>query len=213
MKIVRISLFLIAISIHSYSQKIGEILEEFKSTGNDSALITKYSIYPYEIYSIDKSHDYDSTSFIAKQIFNSNIGDIVGPFESDSIVNYVKIVNIVNAYRIRIGNIWIDIKRGYDNAKETANKILSDVKNGKDYNMFCYLYSDDKNKMKDCDIGWIYNVIMVEPFASEIIKHRLGDVFVVETKYGFHVVKILGNPYLDRMKADYIALTIKKNKR
>lgn len=193
-----------------YPQNSDKVLSNFKSCKNDSIYISQNSIYPYEGYSINKCFDYDSTSLITKQILSGQVGDFIGPFENDSVVNLFKITNIEYAYQIRVGNIWIDIKRGYENAKERAETILTEVKEGKAYNTFCHLYSDDKNKKKDCDLGWFYNVIMVEPFAREIIKHKIGDVFVVETKYGFHVVKILGNPYLDLMKVDYIGLTIKK---
>jgi len=211
MKRTKIILIFLVFPILIYSQTRNKITTDFKLAKNDSIFIAKNSIFPYKIYSVDKSVNYDSTDIITRKILAGKVGDVIGPFESDSIVNYVKIVNIEDAYKIRVGNIWIDIKRGYDNAKEIANNILNDVKNGKDYNTFCYLYSDDKNKLKDCDLGWFYNTVMVEPFANEIIKHKLGDVFVVETKFGFHVVKILGNPYLDLMKVDYIALTIKND--
>jgi len=209
MKKLFIVLGFLFISTWSYSQELNKILKDFKSTNNDSVFITNNSTYPYKVYSIDKRLDYDSTSMITKQILSGKVGDVLGPFESDSVINYVKITKVENAYKIRVGNIWIDIKRGYENAKEIAYDILTDVQDGKDYNTFCYLYSDDKNKNKNCDLGWFYNVIMVEPFASEIINHKVGDVFIVETKYGFHVVKVLGNPYLDLMKVDFVLLTIK----
>jgi parvulin-like peptidyl-prolyl isomerase len=74
------------------------------------------------------------------------------------------------------------------------------------------MYSDDKNKHHDCDLQWFYADVMVKPFSDEVIKHKKDDVFIVETEFGFHVVKSLENPVKDKQVIHFVSLAKKKKK-
>ena len=184
------------------------LLKDFKETSNDSLFISRHSDYPYILDTYSFTYVADTTNQLYKDIYRAEISSVIGPYQTDSTEYYVKVLKIDSGYKARVGNIWIDRTR--PEPLELANHILAEVQSGKDYNLFCIMYSDDKNKHQDCDLQWFYTDIMVQPFGDEVIKHKKGDVYIVETKFGYHVVKSLENPTRDRQLIHFVCLTRKK---
>lgn len=141
-------------------------------------------------------------------IILSDLNALYGPFQEDGKLVFYKTVSIDSTQAARVGNIWLDQKRGLESAKKLGESIVEGVKNGKDFNMYCFLYSDGQNTKKDCDIGWFYASDMVASFSDEVFKHELGDVFLVGTKFGYHVVKILGQPRMERKTVHYLRISV-----
>ncbi|MFH2141267.1 MAG: hypothetical protein ABIJ97_02505, partial [Bacteroidota bacterium] len=145
-----INLLIIVLLINSrYSQNIivkdlNAMKSKFESSDNDSILISKYSISPYKINNFDKSNPKDSIKIGFIEVINSDINQVLGPFYTNSSVLFIKTISIDSAYFLKVGNIWLDIYRGYDNAKKLAYEILDKVNGGKDFNIYCVLYSDDR---------------------------------------------------------------------
>jgi parvulin-like peptidyl-prolyl isomerase len=188
-----------------------KIVDDFKTASKDSIFVTRNSDLPYRLETFDFVYDKDTAgNKFYRDLLLGKIGQVYGPYNTDISVFYIKIIDADTSYKVRVGNIWIDINKGREIAFEQANRILTEVKGGKDYNLYCILYSDDKNKKKDCDLGWVYNKIMLEPFATEITKHGRNEVYLVETSYGFHIVKSLADPYRERQIVRYVSLTKKK---
>jgi hypothetical protein len=186
-------------------------LKEFQETTSDSVFLSKNSDYSFHIETLDFIYGNDTTgNKFYTDLFLGEIGNVYGPYDSDTSVFYVKVLNADTSFKARVGNIWIDIKKGREIALEQATRILDEVKAGKDYNLYCAMYSDDKNKKTDCDLGWVYNKIMLEPFAAEIANHKKGDIYLVETTFGFHIVKSLADPYKERQVVKYVTLARKR---
>ena len=184
-----------------------KIIREFQNAKNDSVFLNQYSDLRYQIETLDFTYNDTSGNKLTTDLFLGEIGQVYGPYYTDTSVFHVKIVAIDFAYKARVGNIWLDIKRGRETALELANQILKEIEAGKAYNQCCKLYSDDKNENVDCDLGWIYNNVMLEPFATEITKHRKGDIYLIETHFGFHVVKSLAEPFKERQTVRYLILS------
>lgn len=204
---------LLILSLNSFAQKSFDkkTLENFQNNNNDSVFITKNSDTPFHLETYTFGYDQDSSSNpILRDILYGKVGNVYGPFSSDTSDYYIKIISVDSAYKTNVGNIWIDIKRGREVALQSATRIFNEVKSGKDFDLYCTMYADDRNPKKNCEIGWSFNTDFVEPFASEVIKHSKGELFFVETIYGFHIVKTLNNPYKTRRKTTYIILNRKK---
>jgi parvulin-like peptidyl-prolyl isomerase len=207
-----ISLFA-ASSLFAQSPFDAETLSNFKKTNQDSIFLNKNSDIPYQLETFDFIYNKDTTgNEFYSDLLLGKIGQVYGPYNSDTSIFYIKIINADTSFKARVGNIWIDIKKDREAAFEQANRILTEVKGGKDYNLYCIMYSDDRNKKTDCDLGWIYNKIMLEPFATEITNHKKDEVYLVETSFGFHVVKSLADPYKERQLVKYVSLVRKNNR-
>jgi hypothetical protein len=188
-----------------------EIIRDFRAANNDSLFVIQHSDLPYSEILVDFSWYADSSvKQLRQDLLKAETGSVLGPYYSDTTVVYVKITGSDSAFMARVGNIWIDINRGRETALQIANKVLSEIKNGKSFDLYCHLYSDDKNKAKDCDLGWIYHTQMIEAFAEEITRHKKDDVYLVETTYGFHIVKSLADPYRQKKTIRYVTLARKR---
>jgi parvulin-like peptidyl-prolyl isomerase len=189
------------------------LLQEFSNTKNDSVFISKHSALPYQPMETDKSKPYDTSDALIKELFANGVGHVTGPFKKGNTVNYFKIVSFDSTYKARIGNILIQYGnyRTDSAAHELARDILKELKSGKDFNAFCHLYSDDHNQNRDCDIGWLFVTNMVYPVAKAVVNHKKGNVFIVKSQNGYHVIKMLENPVFDKMKVQFVKLAVKTN--
>jgi len=207
------SLFLMLTTVGLFGQKPidAQMLINFETAKDDSVFLRRFSDEPYSLNIIDFINGNDTTgNKLYSDLLYGKIGKVYGPYTTDTSVFYIKIRNADTSHKCRVGNIWIDIKRGREVALEQAKRILTEVNQGKEYNLYCVMYSDDQNKEIDCDLGWFYNKIMLEPFATEITKHKKGEVFLVETSFGFHIVKSLADPFKERQVVKYVSLARKK---
>jgi peptidyl-prolyl cis-trans isomerase D len=76
-------------------------------------------------------------------------------------------------------------------AKATAEDILVKVKAGADFAKLAKQYSGDPGtKNNGGDLGNLSPGETVKPFDEAVFKLRSGEMAVVETKYGYHVVKV-----------------------
>lgn len=206
--------FSIILSNSLFSQKEfkKEVIVDFQKSTQDSIFIQKNSDLPYSKENVDFGYGFDtSINQFHRDLLNGIPGQVYGPYKTETSIFYIKIISADTAYRARVGNIWININKGRESALELANNILKEAQAGKDFDMLCKQYSDDKNSAKDCDLGWTYNTNFVEAFKTEITKHKKGEVYLAETSFGFHIIKSLENPYRERKSVTYVSLTkIKK---
>lgn len=82
----------------------------------------------------------------------------------------------------------LDIKQ----KRVKAEEVLSRIKNGEDFNkLAAELSTDTSNKDKGGDLGWFSHADMVKEFSDAAFALKPGEVSnVVETKYGYHIIKL-----------------------
>jgi len=100
--------------------------------------------------------------------------------------------------------------RSKESAKKLADSLLKVIKrNTKKYDALAAQYSEDlSNKDKGGDLGYFSPGRMVKPFNDYIFDNKTGDIGVVETDYGFHVIEIEDQKNIQ--KAVKVALIVKK---
>jgi peptidyl-prolyl cis-trans isomerase D len=80
-----------------------------------------------------------------------------------------------------------------DAAKAKAEDILKQLKKGANFKKLAAKYSDDKSNHNDGgDLGWFPRGEMIKPFNDAVFSMKPGQMTIVETKFGFHVVKLDG---------------------
>jgi parvulin-like peptidyl-prolyl isomerase len=100
---------------------------------------------------------------------------------------------------VRLAHILIDLKAGatpeeHEAARKRAAEILDDVKKSKrPFEELVKLYSDDiPTKEMGGDIGYQSRVTLVPVIYDTAMKMSVGEVKgLIETKYGFHILKLL----------------------
>ncbi|WP_305041723.1 SurA N-terminal domain-containing protein [Geoalkalibacter sp.] len=77
---------------------------------------------------------------------------------------------------------------------ERAQKVLADLKAGKDFAELARLYSDDEaSAVKGGDLGYFPRGVMVPAFEQTAFALRPGELSeLVRTPFGFHIIKVTG---------------------
>lgn len=72
-----------------------------------------------------------------------------------------------------------------------ADSLMNLIKKGTDFATLAMLYSSDGSAQTGGDLGWFREGAMVKPFSDSCFEGRKGDVKLVATQYGLHVIQIL----------------------
>lgn len=76
-------------------------------------------------------------------------------------------------------------------AKAKAEDLLRQIKGGADFAKLAKQYSDDPgNKNSGGDLGYFEQSQMVKPFADAAFRMKAGELAVVETQFGYHVIQV-----------------------
>ncbi len=154
---------------------------------------------------------YDSTYYkegelpvsIDSIMFNSPEGTIVPPYEEDGAWHMAKLMEI--QYRpdsMKASHILIsyrgafragqNVTRSRELAEELADSLHNVVRSNKSrMGELAGEYSDDPSAAESGgDLGWFADGAMVYPFNEAVIEGNTGDVTVVESVFGYHVIHI-----------------------
>ncbi len=190
--------------------------EEFSSAANTKVQISGLkSAENYEAFlrdnrsdlGIDNNYYYKNQlpAAIADTIFKGSVGDVVGPYKDNGYYKISKIIDfeqlpdsvksshILVAYAGAVRSTSLKTK---EEAKKTADSIFALVKNNKiKYTEIADQINTDGTKGKGGDIGWIrkdqaFSDSFDKDFANFIYKNPAGSIAVVETAFGFHVIRV-----------------------
>jgi len=99
--------------------------------------------------------------------------------------------------KIKASHILIKVDEGTDEAvreekKAFAEKLLEEVKAGKDFAELARENSDDAaSAVKGGNLGYFTRGSMVKPFEQAAFNMKPGDISeVVETTFGYHIIKV-----------------------
>jgi len=157
--------------------------------------------------SIDNNYKFKSqvSANIAEEVFEGSVGDVFGPYKQNGyykiskIVETLKLPDSVNSSHILIsyaGATRSTSTKTKEAAKKTADSIYSLVKRSKDrFKAISDELNDDTvSKGKDGSLGWIRKdqafSSFDKDFANYIFKNKAGSIDVVETAFGYHIIRI-----------------------
>ena len=138
-------------------------------------------------------------------VFKAEKGDILGPYYYEFTYTIAKVMDFqIRPDSMRASHILFSYKgalkaaetltRTKDRAKIIADSVLAVIKkNPKQFDTLAKTISDDPAaKEKAGDLNWFADGTMVGPFNEACIKGKEGDLKVIETDFGYHVIKITG---------------------
>ena len=139
---------------------------------------------------------------VADTLYNLNIGDVFGPYEdngyykitkyvSEKKINSVKASHILVSYKDSL-NSKPEITRTKAEAEARAKKLLAKVKNYsiEEFAEEAKVSSDGPSAPRGGALGTFKEGRMVPEFNDWIFSHKTGDIGMVETQFGFHVIMI-----------------------
>ena len=179
---------------------------DFTSTDNVASFVNANSDQRYD--STWKSRT-DVPAAIEKVIFDegNQPGFVYGPFFDDEAYNLVRIVDLQDrADSLKASHILISYNGAFrsedtittkEDAKLRADSLANVLrKNAKKTELFAELatkFSTDKGSAeKGGDLDWFVDGAMVTDFNEFVMRNPVGQIGVVETPFGFHVIKVTG---------------------
>lgn len=177
-----------------------DTLPGFRETTDNAEFVNANSAAPYQdIWYFKK----DLPETKADEIYESEVGTVVGPFKVGEAYILSKVIeerhlpDSVQASHILISweglqNAGPEIERTKEEAKTLADSLQNVVKADKSkFAELAETYSSDAaNKNKGGDLGYFTMNTMVKPFNDFVFENNVGDVGVVETQFGYHIVSI-----------------------
>ena len=124
--------------------------------------------------------------------------------------------------QIRLSDILIEIKPGASaeqraEAKKRASEILSEIKKSKrSFDELVRLYSDDSTtKNLGGDVGWQSRITLVPTYYDAAIALKVGEITpnLVETPFGFHILKLTGKRGYEEATKREIRMAVFDDKR
>jgi peptidylprolyl isomerase/peptidyl-prolyl cis-trans isomerase D len=199
--------------------QIGQLIEdreEYSTAAKTSVKITGFkNIKNIEEFNSDNGSDspfdpnyYTKTrlpKILADTLFNMNIGEVFGPYKEGESYKLSKITSAkqlpdsVKASHILIpfiGSATADasITQNEEEAKKVADSIIEIVKSNKSkFEEIAKELSVDKvSGAKGGDLGWFVYSTMIPEFRDYVFENKLGDMGIVKTQFGFHIIRIDG---------------------
>jgi len=142
---------------------------------------------------------------VADSIFKLKVGEVYGPYKEGEFYKISKLVEVrqmpdsVKSRHILIpflGSRSADptITQNEEEAKKTADSLLTVLKNdnSKFADLAKNLSSDKGSGAKGGDLGWYPYERMVPEFRDFSFLNKVGDINVVKSDFGFHIIEIEG---------------------
>ena len=167
-----------------------EDVESFVNQNSDANYVGRY-LFRNEL-----------TSENAEELFNLEVGETFGPYKEDGawkvsrMVERVQIPDSARARHILVAfqgsPVGQGVTRSKAEAKELADSIASVARNNEsEFAELAAQYSADaSNKEEAGDLGWFRPNTMVPAFNDYVFENEPGDIGVVETDFGYHVIHI-----------------------
>lgn len=77
--------------------------------------------------------------------------------------------------------------------KALAQKLLAQIHQGASFSALAKKYSIDKQSaVQGGDLGYIDPAQMVAPFAHAVVTQKIGQINIVHSQFGYHIVEVLG---------------------
>ena len=181
--------------------EVFSLIEDFKLATNDNLFLSENE----SDSNLDASFLYKNqvSQEVADSIFLGSKGKVVGPYTENEFLKVSKITEIsripdsVKASHILIPFIGAqrvapEVTRTEESAKKLADSILQVVKGKSDkFAILAKEFSSDKsNSDKGGDLDWFTYTRMTTEFRDYTFTGKKGDLGVVKTAFGFHVIKI-----------------------
>ena len=183
---------------------VQDMRADFVATENVASFVNANSDKRYDSTWMGRK---DVPEQIEQSIFDNGngVGYVFGPYENEDAFNLVRIVDMQNRPdSLKASHILIGYKGAYgsqdtiskDQAEAKANELLAQLKAAKNNDeLFAQMaaeYNTDATKDKGGDLDWFTDGAMVPQFNEYVVNNPVGSLGVVETMFGYHVVKVTG---------------------
>ena len=157
-----------------------EVDSDFVNQNSDNRYVAKY---------IDRGAGF----IYFDSLLRSPIGTVVGPYVEGTVFKISKLSGTaMMPDSVKARHILISIENGnVAKAKEKADSLKNAIKGGKKFEDLAMEFSKDPGSAaKGGDLGWFKEGMMVKPFNDACFHGKIGDLQVVESQFGVHLIEV-----------------------
>ena len=178
--------------------KLADSIQGLKTTQNITEFVEQYSEVPFDSIYLSKgalANDYADILFELKK------DDVFGPYQDGEQFKISRFIDRKNGGSIRASHILVSfqgasranpqISRSKEEAEKMANKYYREARRNPDeFAELATKYSDGPSSTMGGDLGFFQEGTMTEKFFDFCNKSRVGRIGIVETEFGFHIIKV-----------------------
>ena len=180
--------------------KLNDSIKGFRNAKDVAAFINMYSDEKYNDAFVPKAL---LPSVAQDSIFKLNVGQFYGPYKDNEMIKITKVVEekfIPDSVKSRhilipfVGSRAADVEttQTEEQAKATADSLLNIIKGNRSKFVDLLDFSIDKvSNEKEGVLDWYAYNAMVPEFRDYTFENKKGDLGVVKTDFGYHVIEIL----------------------
>jgi peptidyl-prolyl cis-trans isomerase D len=170
--------------------QVDKLAADFRTATNDSlfAAVSSDVKVPYAYLAKGKLDP-----AVDSVVFNLPAGSYYGPKFSGNSYKLIKVIDTrFSPDSVKASHILIDPSKlgGVDKAKKLADSLMTLVQNGANFAALAKQYSIDGSKDKGGDLGTFSRGQMVPAFEDAAFNGKPGDLKVVTSQFGVHLIKI-----------------------
>jgi peptidyl-prolyl cis-trans isomerase D len=171
-------------------QWIDNIKPEFEKAEDVKQFVSLESDVPYDETNYNKGELPDTLNDF---MFNAAKGATFGPYFENNAFKISRLAAInFRPDSVKARHILLRATQNTAQAVyKQADSLMTLIKKGADFATLAMLYSSDGSAQKGGDLGWFKEGAMVKPFSDSCFEGRKGDVKLVATQYGLHIIQIL----------------------
>ncbi|MDH3697991.1 MAG: peptidylprolyl isomerase [Flavobacteriaceae bacterium] len=171
----------------------------FRNTTDNEAFLTRNSDTKFDTIYKAKS---ELPAQFADSLMALNIGDLYGPYKDGNAFKVTKMVAKKPNGSVKASHILLayagaervdpSITRTKEEAEAKANEVLAEaLKSDTDFATLARNNSDGPSAPQGGDLGFFQEGIMTPKFNDFAFGNSIGHVGLVETEFGYHIVKVM----------------------
>jgi peptidyl-prolyl cis-trans isomerase D len=128
-------------------------------------------------------------------LLRANVGTIIGPYNEGNIIKISKLSGVkMMPDSVKARHILIKIENGNSKAANSkADSLKKLIKAGQKFEDLAKTFSTDQGSaVKGGDLGYFRSGMMVKPFNDACFNGKVGDMPIVESQFGVHLIEITG---------------------
>ena len=178
----------------SVREEMVSLSNKFKISENDELFAARYTSEVIEDFPYLNKEDVTDPKFA--ELLTKELGAVSGPYKlTNGRYRLSKLSDVVDrADSVEARHILLTSDNfTADSAKTILRNIKKQVKEGADFGPLAIQFSEDKGSaIKGGDLGWFTEGQMVPEFNDACFSSKVGDLRIVSTQFGVHLIQITG---------------------
>ncbi|MEJ2584002.1 MAG: SurA N-terminal domain-containing protein [Robiginitalea sp.] len=174
------------------------VIPGFRTTQDMAAFLDRYSDTKYDTVYRAKN---ELPAQFADSLMNLQVGELFGPYRDNGFFRISRMMDRKANGSVKASHILITYKgaeranpqitRTKEEAEERARELLREAqKEGTEFAQLARENSDGPSAPRGGDLGYFQEGIMTQKFNDFAFDNPVGTIGLVETEFGYHIVKI-----------------------